>query len=244
MGLARRWRLGRQRDPNRPRASLRGDHGVHGIEGDVELRRHPAGQELAERCPVRFLGQRDDELDAAAGRRPLVAQRLHAVDRRRDRSLVVLHTATEQSARLRPHVEAERVGGPRGLLRRPHVRMRDETQTVVRFTETQQDRGAVVLELEPQLGGLARQIALQTQELRVAGIGQPWFGDRPKRDQIGQRRDDGVEVACDRVCGDRARHRGRSVAVCLLVSHDPCLPRQSKIARSSSRVSAHPEVTA
>ena len=198
-----------QGDADRAGSVLAGDDRVQGVERDVERRRRPAGEELAERGPVGLLGERDDQLDAAARRQALVAQRLQAVERGGDGRLVVLHAAAQQPPGLRVAVERERIGLPGRLVGRPYIGVRQQSETVGRLSEPQHQRRTVVLEVEPEAGRGVGQIRLEPEELRVAGVGHPARDDGAEGDEIRQRVDNGVEIAGHRAVGSRARQRRR-----------------------------------
>ena len=194
---------------DRAGAELAGDDGVQGVERDVERRRRPAGEELAERGPVGLLGERDDELDAAAPGQALVAERLQAVERGGDGPLVVLHSPPQQPPRLGVAVEGERIGLPGRGVGGPHVGVRQDAEAVGRPAEPHHQGRPVVLEVEPQPGRGGGEVALEAQELGVAGVGHPVLDDGAERDEIGQGVDDGVEVRRHGAVGGGARERRR-----------------------------------
>ena len=121
-----------QGDADRPGAELAGDDGIQGVERDVEGRRGPPGEELAERGPVGLFGERHDQLDAAAPGEALVAERLQAVERGGDGPLVVLDPAPEQAAGLGVAVEGERIGLPGRRVGGAHVGVGQDAEAVGR----------------------------------------------------------------------------------------------------------------
>ena len=183
--------------------------GVLGVERHVEGGWVPRVQELAKRRPVRFLGQRNDELDPAPRRRADLAYRTQGVECGGDRRLVVLGPAADEPARLARRVERERIAPPPLPIRGLHVAVGQNAQPFGRPPPADHDRRPVVLEVEAELAARGRQECLHPPERGQSHVRCRRRGHRGKVHQRGQGRDRGIEVRRRPLRGG-ARQRGRN----------------------------------
>ena len=168
-----------------------------------------AREERLKRFPVRLLGVRHDQLDAAPQRDAAVLQSRHGVQRARDRPLVVLRAAADQAAGLGHGVERERVHRPRRGIGRLHVAVGHETQAAGRGAEPHDHDRAAIGEIESQLRSLALQVRGHRAERRMDRVVHAVAVHGGKRHEIGERRHARGEIRRVGVRGDRGARRGR-----------------------------------
>ena len=160
-------RIGRQCQVHRAPTFFRGHHGVLGVEDDVQIRRWVFLQKGKKRFPVRLLGVGNDQLDPTAEDESLVPNRLHGVERGRDRSLVVLDAAPDETLRLVCRVECEGIRRPLRRIGRLDVAVRHQTEPLVAVSQRDDDDRAVIVKTQTELGGLVAQVGGHRLELGV-----------------------------------------------------------------------------